>query len=82
MALQRIAERVSKGGHNIPEPIVRRRYVAGISNLFRLFMDEVDSWEIYDNSAFPAVQIAKGGKDDVTTIIVESTFKIIADYVK
>lgn len=82
LALQRIAERVSKGGHNIPEPIVRRRYVAGISNLFRLFMDEVDSWEIYDNSAFPAVQIAKGGKDDVTTIIVESTFKIIADYVK
>ena len=45
-------------------------------------MDEVDSWEIYDNSAFPAVQIAKGGKEDETTIIVESTFKIIADYVK
>ena len=45
-------------------------------------MDEVDSWEIYDNSAFPAVQIAKGGKEDENTIIVESTFKIIADYVK
>lgn len=82
LALQRVAERVSKGGHNIPEPIVRRRYVAGISNLFHLFMNEVDSWEIYDNSAFPAVQIAKGGKDDETTIIVESTFKTISDYVK
>lgn len=41
----------------------------------RLFMNEVDSWEIYDNSAFPTVQIAKGGKDDVTSIIVESTYK-------
>ena len=82
LALQRIAERVAKGGHNIPEPIVRRRYVAGICNLFRLFMSEVDSWEIYDNSEYPAVHIARGGKDDETSIIVESTYKTIADYVK
>jgi len=82
LALQRIAERVAKGGHNIPEPIVRRRYVAGICNLFRLFMSEVDSWEIYDNSEYPAVQIARGGKDDDTSIIVESTYKTIAEYVK
>ena len=82
LALQRIAERVAKGGHNIPEPIVRRRYVTGISNLFRLFMNEVDSWEIYDNSKYPAIQIARGGKDDESFIIVESTYKTIADYVK
>lgn len=82
LALQRIVERVAKGGHNIPEPIVRRRYVAGICNLFRLFMSEVDSWEIYDNSEYPAVQIARGGKDDETSIIVESTYKTIAEYVK
>jgi predicted ABC-type ATPase len=82
LALQRIAERVAKGGHNIPEPIVRRRYVAGICNLFRLFMSEVDSWEIYDNSKYPAIQIARGGKDDETSIIVESTYKTIAEYVK
>ena len=82
LALQRIAERVAKGGHNIPEPIVRRRYVTGISNLFRLFMNEVDSWEIYDNSKYPAIQIARGGKDDETFIIVESIYKTIAEYVK
>ena len=66
----------------IPEPIVRRRYIAGISNLFRLFMIEVDSWEIYDNSVFPAVQIAAGGKGDEVSIFVESTYNKIADYVK
>ena len=82
LALQRISERVAKGGHNIPEPIVRRRYIAGISNLFRLFMSEVDSWEIYDNSVFPAVQIAAGGKGDEISIFVESTYNKIADYVK
>ena len=82
LALQRISERVAKGGHNIPEPIVRRRYVAGIKNLFCLFMSEVDSWEIYDNSVFPAIQIASGRKNDEISIFVESTYKNIADYVK
>ena len=82
LALQRVAERVSKGGHNIPEPIVRRRYVAGINNLFRLFMNEVDYWTIYDNSEYPAVQVASGGKDDEVNIIIESTYNRIVNYVK
>lgn len=55
---------------------------AGINNLFRLFMKEVDFWVIYDNSDYPAVQVATGGKNDQTTISLESTYKIIADYVK
>lgn len=82
LALQRVAERVSKGGHNIPEPIVRRRYVAGINNLFQLFMNEVDYWTIYDNSEYPAVQVASGGKDDEVNIIIESTYNRIVNYVK
>lgn len=82
LALQRIAERVAKGGHNIPEPIVRRRYVAGINNFIRLFMGEVDSWEIYDNSVFPAIQIATGVKGEDVSVIVEQTYKKIMDYVK
>ena len=82
LALQRISERVAKGGHNIPEPIVRRRYVAGINNLFQLFMNEVDYWTIYDNSEYPAVQVASGGKDDEVNIIIESTYNRIVNYVK
>ena len=82
LALQRVSERVAKGGHNIPEPIVRRRYVAGINNLFQLFMNEVDYWTIYDNSEYPAVQVASGGKDDEVNIIIESTYNRIVNYVK
>lgn len=82
LALQRVSERVAKGGHNIPEPIVRRRYVAGINNLFQLFMNEVDYWTIYDNSEYPAVQVASGGKGDEVNIILEYTYNKIANYVK
>ena len=82
LADQRVAERVAKGGHNIPTDVIRRRYVAGIRNLFRLFMREVDYWEIYDNSEYPAVQIATGGKNEKTEIIIEVTYNKIAEYVK
>ena len=82
LALLRIAERVAKGGHNIPEPVVRRRYVAGIRNLIRLFMNKVDYWVIYDNSEYPAVQEATGGKNETIAIMLETTYQTITDYVK
>lgn len=81
LALLRVAERVAKGGHDIPELIVRRRYVAGIRNFFSLFMSEVDYWGIYDNSEFPRRQVAYGGKNAETIIIEERLFKTIQSYV-
>lgn len=50
LALQRVAERVMNGGHNIPADVVKRRYYKGISNLFRLFMPICDTWIIAENS--------------------------------
>ena len=82
LALQRVAERVAKGGHNIPEPVIRRKYVAGIRNFFRLFMSEVDYWDIYDNSGYPAIQVACGGKDEETIVKVDSVFIKMKRYVK
>ncbi len=82
LAIQRVAERVAKGGHNIPEPIIRRRYASGIKNLFNLFMSEVDYWDIYDNSKYPRKQIACGGKNVETIIIEEKSFNLIKNYVK
>jgi predicted ABC-type ATPase len=34
IALERVAERVQRGGHNVPENIVRRRFNRGLPNLF------------------------------------------------
>lgn len=82
LALLRIAERVAKGGHNIPEPIVRRRYVAGICNLFQIFIPEVDYWDLFDNSHNPRVAIACGGKDVKPIIFDELRYKSIISYVK
>ena len=82
LAIQRVAERVSKGGHNIPIDIITRRYVAGISNLFNLFINEVDSWMIYDNSRSPRTFIAKGGRIAEFEVFSELVFNKIKSYVK
>lgn len=82
LAIQRVAERVSKGGYNIPIDIITRRYVAGISNLFNLFMNEVDSWMIYDNSRSPRTFIAKGGRIAEFEVFSELVFNKIKSYVK
>lgn len=82
LAIQRVAERVENGGHNIPEDIIRRRYIAGINNLFRLFMNEVDSWVIFDNSENPRKLIASGGRNADTIIDEEMLYSIIQSYVK
>ena len=81
-AIQRVEERVQKGGHNIPKDVIRRRYVAGISNLFNLYMKEVDYWDIYDNSVNPRRQVACGGKNAKTIILDSRIFTKIQNYVR
>jgi predicted ABC-type ATPase len=61
VALARVADRVRLGGHNIPEEVVRRRFVAGLTNFFQLYRGIVDVWQMYDNlNASGPVLIASG----------------------
>ena len=82
LAIQRVAERVSHGGHNIPEDVIRRRYVKGIDNLFKLFIPVVDSWYVYDNTEQPRKKIARGSKQEGEEIINVELYNIIKGYVK
>ena len=82
LALRRVAERVSNGGHNIPVATTRRRYTAGIRNLFNLYAPEVDAWFVYDNSDTPRTEVAHGGKSVPTTILNMELFSKMKEYVR
>jgi predicted ABC-type ATPase len=58
-AIARVALRVAKGGHHIPEETIRRRYFRGIANLFERYMPLADQWTIMDNSETEKRMIAK-----------------------
>lgn len=61
VAIARVDERVSRGGHHIPDGTVRRRYEAGLRNFFTLYRSLADVWRMYDNSsAGPPELIARG----------------------
>ena len=55
MAVGRVYNRVSEGGHNIPEDVIRRRFEGGLANFHQIYKDLVDSWVLYDNS--PPIRI-------------------------
>jgi predicted ABC-type ATPase len=60
-AIQRVARRVAKGGHNIPQDVVERRYYRGISNLITLFIPVADTWMIVNSANVVIEPIAEGG---------------------
>lgn len=82
LAIDRVAERVRKGGHNIPKETIIRRYHKGLYNLFKMFMKEVDIWAIYDNSTYNRERIAFGGKNIDLVVNENSKYKKIKSYVK
>lgn len=53
-AIARVAERVRQGGHDVPEPVIRRRFAAGLNNLERAYKSAVDTWAVYDNAGATA----------------------------
>ena len=53
LAVARVKNRVRQGGHNVPEPVIRRRFESGIRNLFRLYRPRLDAWWLYDASRLP-----------------------------
>lgn len=69
LAVQRVANRVRLGGHDVPEPDIRRRYAAGLRNFFRLYLPLTDTWRLYDNSGVSSPHlIAKGRGGKVTKV--------------
>lgn len=79
LALERIADRVRQGGHNVPDDIVRRRFHKGLRNFFRLYRPLSDTWMIFDNSIETPRLIAAKDSGEIT-IIDKEMFSTISNY--
>ena len=60
LAIARVAERVSQGGHDVAEPVIRRRFASGLDNFNRHYKLAVDDWTLYDNSSALPVLLSYG----------------------
>ncbi len=77
LAVERVRRRVESGGHNVPEPDVRRRYGRSAANFFRIYRPIAKSWQVFDNSDTRAVRVlAYGGLERPDTILDEYTWRL------
>ena len=70
-SIGRIADRVSHGGHFVPDETVRRRYAACFKNFFSLYLPIATTWQLLDNSNASGLRtIAKGvaGREPVVVM--------------
>lgn len=67
LAIERVNDRVTLGGHSIPVHVIQRRYLKGIKNLPK-FMNVVKDWFIFDNSGSNYIEVAKkeNGVEEIT----------------
>lgn len=62
LAIARVRQRVRSGGHNVPEPVIRRRFATGLRNFAALYKPIVDEWALYDNSGPTPLLLKEGIK--------------------
>ena len=67
LAVARVADRVRLGGHNVPEPTIRRRYESGLRNFFSLYQPHATTWQMYDNSQRSGLSFVAAGCRTVIT---------------
>ncbi len=58
----RVAERVRKGGHDVREVDIRRRFARSMSNFWRIYRELADSWVLLYNGMSTLREIAVGSR--------------------
>lgn len=50
LAIARVASRVRRGGHHVPDDTIRQRWSRSAENLFRLYLPLADDWSLFNNT--------------------------------
>ena len=82
LAIRRVKARVRKGGHGVPDDVIRRRYARSAANFFELYVplaETFGSWRVYDNSAKKPLLVARGERATMPTILHDQTFQALKD---
>ena len=80
-AIQRVAQRVAQGGHDIPEENIRRRFRRGINNLMHLYAPICDSVHIWNNTSKAHIVAKRTAADECLQIIDQEMWnKTFIDY--
>lgn len=77
---ERVAKRVSRGGHNIPPDVIERRYGRSVENLAKLYLPICNYFTVFNNGGVAAEQIASGGMYLGTNVLNSEIWETILNY--
>jgi predicted ABC-type ATPase len=76
-AVERVADRVRAGGHDVPHETIRRRYHAGLRNFFALYEPLASAWRLYDGSSPVPKLIAEGLEAEPRKVYDEGVWGVV-----
>ncbi|MCL2118538.1 MAG: hypothetical protein FWH27_08955 [Planctomycetaceae bacterium] len=82
LAKKRVALRVSRGGHDVPEDVIERRFHLGLKNFFGLYSPIVDKWTFAENAEDVSLKIAEQPLNEEKIILDRLQFSYYQELVK
>lgn len=73
----RVRGRVQLGGHNVPVPVIRRRFSRSLNNFFQIYLHLAHSWRLFDNSGTTPTLVATSNQGK-TLIMDAARYKRIS----
>lgn len=80
LTLARIKERVLRGGHDVAEVIVRRRFEKSMKNFFGPYRALADKWMLFDNSRAGLSIVASDDKGSLRIVQNARYNELVARY--
>ncbi len=80
LILDRIRERVLRGGHDVPEAVIRRRFDRSIRNFLTNYRLSENSWTLFDNSGETPGIVASEIDDKLSIIAIREYEQLISRY--
>jgi predicted ABC-type ATPase len=80
LVLDRVRERVLRGGHDVPEAVVRRRFERSIRNFLTNYRVLAESWTLFDNSGETPKIVASETENKLSIIADDKYRDLVARY--
>ena len=71
MAVARVRRRVEAGGHDVPEPVIRRRFQKSLVNFDRLYRPVTTTWRLYDGSVVGGRPLIAHGSGQRAPVVMD-----------
>lgn len=82
LAVRRVKQRARSGGHDVPEPDIRRRFWRSIRNFEDRYASRATSWRLCDSSVASTPRVARRRQGKNVTILDEERWREFKAFVE